>query len=90
MDDVALPGLSANVLGHDGTISLGAWLNAVSVKAFVGICKVCLAPLKGEHPEEQRNPNITWFTARCTSCGHEVTSPSGRKLARTMRSWERR
>lgn len=84
MDDMAMPGLYATVM-RDGGINPDAWRVAVDTKAFVGICPSCKAPMHGQRPDTQKH--ITWFTARCTACGHEVHSPGGRTVPRNSRSW---
>lgn len=87
---MARTGLFPDVVNPDGSIAMGSWLKAVSGKQFVGTCAKCWAPLLPQRPDEQTKPAITWFTARCSACGYEVASPSGRTLKRTFRHWERR
>lgn len=75
-----MSGIYRAVLDGDGMIDMDAWAAAVAGFQMVGICDACREPLRPERPRKERH--ITWYTALCVGCGHEVSSPNGRLRVR--------
>lgn len=75
-----MSGIYRGLLDCEGVIVREAWAAAVAGYQTVGICDACREPLRPESPRKERH--ITWYSARCVGCGHEVSSPNGRLRVR--------
>jgi len=66
-------------------INTPAWHHANDSRDIIGSCRQpkCGGLLQAidTHTENK----ITWYAAECLNCGHEVTAPNGRVLARSSR-----
>lgn len=72
------------VQDKDGVrIETRAWNRAVELGELVGECRQCGSKLKPLPTEAIRH--ITWYTARCVGCGHEVAAPNGLLVRRSSR-----
>lgn len=72
-------GLWSRVKDADGYIDPDAWQAALDARQHVGTCieAGCGQPLRPEPPETE-DRRVTWYPARCITCGHVVRGRSPR------------
>lgn len=61
-------------------ITVDRWEYLVGTGQPVGRCPLCQGPMLGEAPVETAHG--LFLDSHCIRCGHEVTAPGGRRLAR--------
>jgi hypothetical protein len=74
--------------GGGALLNSRAWNHAAENHQPVGDCRVCGYPVVGLPTEVVGR--ITWYSAECTNpnCRHEIVSPNGEILRRSMRHEE--
>lgn len=73
-------------IGGGAIINSRAWNQARADGRPIGDCRVCGYPVVALPTENAAH--ITWYTAQCTSCRHEIASPNGEMLRRSGRHSE--
>lgn len=74
--------LHPRILDRNGVIIPTEWANNLTNRTAVGSCP-CGAYLWST--PTTTTGTITWYTARCDTCGHEITAPNGHTLPRGRR-----
>lgn len=87
-EDALSAGLSKRYVDGQDFINEPAWHRANNRRELVGACRQpkCGGLLQPQDTHESNG--ITWYSAACLNCGHEVVSPNGRVLRRSSRRHE--
>lgn len=68
--------------GGGALLNSRAWNHAAEQHQPVGDCRICGYPVVGL--PTQTVGRVIWYTAECTNCRHEIASPNGEILRRSM------
>jgi uncharacterized protein with PIN domain len=91
-------GINSSLIDQDDLLpGMLRWQQFAAIKAIVGRCRACSGELQAveasEHDAQGEDGEITWYEAKCKSCGKEVAAPNGRTFRRssahreTPRGW---
>jgi hypothetical protein len=83
-------GINTALVGNDDTlVSRLRWIELARLRAIVGTCRECQGSLQAIEPDAHDHSGeegqITWYEARCATCGEEIAAPNGRIFRRSSR-----
>jgi hypothetical protein len=81
-------GINGALIGADDTLpDKQRWNHLAEIRAIVGQCRDCCGDLQAvapdEHDAQGEEGEVTWYEARCMSCGKVVAAPNGRVFRRS-------